>query len=396
MPIAVYALTAGAFGIGTTEFVIMGLLLQISADFEVSISTAGLLISGYALGVFAGAPLLTLASRNLPRKTVLIALMVIFTIGNIACALAPSYTALMAARLITSLAHGTFFGIGSVVATGLVEPERRASAIAVMFTGLTAATLLGVPFGAWLGLSFGWRAPFFAVAAIGLVAVAVLAVFVPRAPKTTAQASLREEIAVITRPQVQFGLMMTVLGYAGVFTVFTYIQPILTQISGFHESSVSPILLVFGAGLGVGNLIGGRFADRCLVTALLGTLSFLALVLGAMTMVMPVKALAIVFVALLGGAAFATVAPLQMRVLEKAGSAGQSLASSLNIAAFNLGNALGAWLGGLTIDHAGGLSMVPLTAAAVTAAGFTIALWSVRLDGKGPRSESALCSHPQT
>jgi DHA1 family inner membrane transport protein len=180
MPIALLALTAGAFGIGTTEFVIMGLLLQVSTDLHVSIAAAGLLISGYALGVAVGAPLLTLATRNLQRKTVLMALMAIFTLGNLACALAPDYGWLMAARIVTSLAHGTFFGVGSVVATGLVPPERRASAIAIMFTGLTAATLLGVPAGAWLGLHFGWRSAFWAVTGIGVAALAVLAAFVPR------------------------------------------------------------------------------------------------------------------------------------------------------------------------------------------------------------------------
>src|SRR6478735_10801436 len=180
MPIALLALTAGAFGIGTTEFVIMGLLLQVSTDLHVSITAAGLLISGYALGVAVGAPVLTIATRKLPRKTVLLALMAIFTLGNIACALAANYEMLMAARVITSLAHGTFFGVGSVVATGLVPPERRASAISIMFTGLTAATLLGVPAGAWLGLHFGWRATFWAVAVIGVVAFGVLAAFVPR------------------------------------------------------------------------------------------------------------------------------------------------------------------------------------------------------------------------
>src|SRR5882762_4325805 len=180
MPIALLALTAGAFGIGTTEFVIMGLLLQVSTDLHVSIAAAGLLISGYALGVAVGAPLLTIATRSLPRKTVLLSLMVIFTLGNLACALAPGYGWLMVARVITALAHGTFFGVGSVVATGLVPPHRRASAIAIMFTGLTAATLLGVPAGAWLGLHFGWRATFWAVTLIGAVAFVVIAVFVPR------------------------------------------------------------------------------------------------------------------------------------------------------------------------------------------------------------------------
>jgi DHA1 family inner membrane transport protein len=391
MPIAVYALTAGAFGIGTTEFIIMGLLLQVSADLGVSILAAGLLISGYALGVFVGAPLLTLTTRRLPRKTVLIGLMIVFIIGNIAGALAPNYAALMAARVVTSLAHGTFFGVGSVVATGLVAPERRASAIAAMFTGLTVATLLGVPFGAWLGLAYGWRSTFWAVAAVGVVAALVLALLVPRDHGTPEPAPLREELAVLRRPQVLLGLLMTVFGYAGVFVVFTYIQPILTSISGFPEAAVSPILLVFGVGLGLGNLLGGRLADRGLVPAVLGTLAVLALVLAAMPLALPYQTAAVIFVGLLGGAAFATVAPLQLRVLEQAGNAGQTLASSLNIAAFNLGNALGAWLGGVTIDHGPGLGSISLVASAVTVLGLGVAIWSVRLERCTIDAEPALC-----
>jgi MFS transporter, DHA1 family, inner membrane transport protein len=380
MPLAFYALTAGAFGIGTTEFVIMGLLLQVSGDFGVSVSTAGLLISGYALGVFAGAPILTLATRRLPRKTVLLALMLIFAIGNLACALAPSYEALMAARVVTALAHGTFFGVGSVVATSLVAPDRKASAIAVMFTGLTVATLLGVPFGAWLGLAFGWRATFFAVTAIGVVALIVLAIFVPRATAVEAAIPLRQELAAVVKPQVQLGFLMTVLGYAGVFTVFTYIQPILVQVTGFSEAAVSPILLVFGLGLLGGNLLGGRLADRNLVTALIGTLAALLAVLVATHFAIDSKIGAIVAIGLLGAASFATVAPLQLRVLEKAGPAGRNFASSLNIAAFNLGNAIGAWLGGATIDHGFGIGAIPMSAAAITAFGLLTALWSARLD----------------
>lgn len=384
MPIAVYALAAGAFGIGTTEFVIMGLLLQVSADLGVSVPAAGLLISGYALGVFVGAPLLTLATRSLPRKTVLVALLVIFTAGNIACAMAPNYEALMAARVVTSLAHGTFFGVGSVVATGLVGPDRRASAIAMMFTGLTAATLLGVPFGAWLGLDHGWRSTFWAVAAIGVVATIVLAVFVPSTRERTQAPPLRDELAVLARPQVLLGLLMTVLGYAGVFAVFTYIQPILTQITGFSDAAVSPILLVFGAGMAAGNILGGRIADKRLVPALIGTLATLAAVLILMTPALEAKVPAVIAIGLFGAAAFATVAPLQLRVLEKAGGAGQSLASSLNIAAFNLGNALGAWTGGLVIDHGPGLSALTWVAALITLTGLATALWSVRLDRRSP------------
>jgi len=382
MPIALLALTAGAFGIGTTEFVIMGLLLQVSADLHVSIAAAGLLISGYALGVAVGAPLLTIATRRVPRKTVLLALMAIFTLGNIACALAPNYEMLMAARVITSLAHGTFFGVGSVVATGLVAPEKRASAIAIMFTGLTAATMLGVPAGAWLGLQFGWRSTFWAVALIGVFALAVLAVFVPRDRTGDKQTpvSLRDELAVLARPQVLLGLAMTVLGFAGVFVVFTYIQPLLTRITGLPEAAVSPILLLFGAGLAVGNILGGKLADRELMPAVLGTLAALAVVLAVMQPALHAGATAALFVGLLGIASFATVAPLQLRVLDKASGAGQNLASSLNIAAFNLGNALGAWVGGVVIERGPGLGALGWVAALITLAGLAIALWSRALD----------------
>jgi MFS transporter, DHA1 family, inner membrane transport protein len=381
MPIAVYALTAGAFGIGTTEFIIMGLLLQVAADMQVSVSTAGLLISGYALGVFVGAPLLTLGTRRMPRKAVLLVLMAIFTLGNAACALAPGYGWLMAARVLTSLAHGTFFGVGSVVATGLVAQNKRASAISTMFIGLTIATLLGVPFGAWLGLLFGWRAAFWAVAIIGVIAFAILAVFVPgHVGRDDQPASLRDEMAVLARPQVLLGLAITVFGFGGLFTVFTYIQPILTRITGFSPGAVSPILLVLGAGLAIGNVMGGRFADRGLTRALIGTLAGLAIVLVVLAPVLSMKIPTVLLMGLLGVAAFATVAPLQLRVLEHAGSAGQNLASSLNIAAFNLGNALGAWAGGVTIDAGLGFAALPLVAAAITLAGLAIALWSAHLD----------------
>ena len=364
MPLALYALTVGAFGIGVTEFVIMGLLIDVSGDLGVSIAAAGMLISGYALGVVFGAPVLTVLSSRWPRKTALIALMVIFTIGNIACALAPNYETLMAARLLAALSHGTFFGVGSVVATGLVTPERRASAIAIMFTGLTVANIAGVPFGTWLGQEYGWRTTFWAVAVVGVAALAVLAIFLPRDDSEPEPQDWRSDLATMARPQVLAGLAITVLGYAGVFTVFTYIAPVLTQVTGFSDAAVSPILLVFGGGLIVGNLVGGRLADRNLDRSILLTLAALSLSLLVMAFVLPEKGLMVAMVGLVGAAGFATVAPLQMRVLEKAQGAGQALASSFNIAAFNLGNAIGAWGGGLAIDHGPGLSSLPLVAAA--------------------------------
>ncbi|MCA3231077.1 MAG: MFS transporter, partial [Cupriavidus sp.] len=231
MPAALYALTAGSFGIGCAEFVIMGLLLQVSADLGVTIASAGMLVSGYALGVFAGAPVLTLLTRRMPRKAVLMALMVIYTIGNAACAMAPDYTTLMIARVVTSLTHGTFFGVGAVVATGLVPANRRASAISVMFSGLTLATLLGMPAGAWLGLQFGWRATFWAMTAIGLVSLTVIALLVQTSRDDTAPVRLVDELKTIGRPQVLLGLLMTVLQALGTFAVITYIQPLLTRVT---------------------------------------------------------------------------------------------------------------------------------------------------------------------
>src|SRR5882757_3857492 len=381
MPIAIFALTIGAFGIGTTEFIIMGLLLQVAGDMHVSVSMAGLLISGYALGVFVGAPVLTLATRRLPRKAVLLGLMAIFTLGNAACALAPNYELLMAARVLTSLAHGTFFGVGSVVATSLVAEDKRASAISTMFIGLTVATLLGVPFGAWFGLMLGWRAAFWAVTVIGVIAFAVVAALVPgHVGNGDKPISLAEEVSVLGKAQVLLGLAMTVFGFAGLFVVFTYIQPILTRFTGFSEAAVSPILLVFGAGLAIGNVAGGKLADRGLARALIVTLGGLAVVLVVLAAVVSTKPLAVALLFVLGIAAFATVAPLQLRVLEAAGVEGRTLASSLNIAAFNLGNALGAWAGGMTIDRGLGLGALPLVAAVITAVGLLLALWSLRLD----------------
>lgn len=380
MPLALYALAAGAFGIGVTEFVIMGLLIDVGQDLDVTIAAAGLLISGYALGVVVGAPLLTALTARMPRKSVLIGLMAIFTLGNLACALAPSYEFLMAARLLTALAHGTFFGVGSVVATGLVPPSKKASAVAIMFTGLTVANILGVPSGTWLGQAYGWRTTFWAVTIVGLAAMLVIAALVPRDRSAPEASDWRADLRAISRRPVLIGLTMTVLGYAGVFAIFTYIAPALTTISGFSESAVSPILLVFGGGLVIGNLLGGKLADRNLTSAVIGTLITLTLTLGLMSVALESRITAVIFTGLLGATAFATVAPLQVWVLQKAEGAGQSLASSLNIAAFNLGNAIGAWAGGVAIEHGPGLGALPLVAALFPLAGLGLTFIALRID----------------
>ncbi len=379
MPIAVYALMAGAFGIGVTEFVIMGLLLEVGNDLAISAQTAGSLISGYALGVVIGAPVFTIATARLPHKTTLLVLMVIFTLGNAACALAPNYWFLFFARVLTSFAHGTFFGVGSVVATRLVAKDKQASAIAVMFTGLTAANILGVPFGTFLGQLYGWRATFWAVTVIGVLSFFVIRQFVPANTKpATAGNDWRSGVRALANRSVVAGLMTTVFGFAGVFAVFTYIAPLLTQMSGFDKSALSPILIVFGLGLVIGNLLGGKLADRYLKTTVIGSLIALTIVLLLMPWAFQNQVLAVIAVGLFGVAAFSTVAPLQMWVLGKITNADQSLVSSLNIAAFNLGNALGAWAGGVVIAQNGGLPWIPYIAAAMPVASLLIAVLTMR------------------
>jgi DHA1 family inner membrane transport protein len=309
------------------------------------------------------------------------ALMLVFTIGNFACAIAPDYWTLMAARVLTAFAHASFFGVGSVVATSLVAPNRKASAIALMFTGLTVANIIGVPFGTWLGQAYGWRATFWAVTLIGIVALAVIATLVPKDnPVDDAQEASQGVLAALVRRPVILGLLTTVLSWIGVFAGFTYMAPILTQITGFSEAAVSPILLVFGGGLVVGNLLGGRLADHHLIPTVIGSLVALAAVLLALTAAIHQPVLSVIGIGLFGAAAFATVSPLQIWVLQNAQGAGQGLVSSFNIAAFNLGNAIGAWLGGAVIDHGPGLAAVTFIAGLVPIAALAVALVAIRLD----------------
>ncbi len=392
MPLSLLALAAGAFGIGTTEFIIMGLLTQVSQDLHISIPTAGSLISGYAIGVAVGAPVLTLLTRQWPRKRLLLALMLIFIAGNLAAAFAPSYEWLMSARVLTSLTHGTFFGVGAVVATGLVPVDKKASAIALMFSGLTLATLLGVPAGAWIGQMFGWRSAFLAVAAIGVLAFAILAAFVPRDQGRPEVTPLAQELAVLANGQVWLGLGITAFGFAGVFALYTYVEPLLTQVTRMGDSLVALTLLLFGAGLAAGNLLGGKLADRGVMRALVWSIAALMVVLAAGRWAFGNQAVAMAYVIVLGVVAFATVAPMPMRVLDQAGPQGANLVSSLNIAAFNLGNALGAWVGGLAL--AGGLGLVNLgwAAAALTAVGLVLVFWSSRLPAGSARSAGVACA----
>jgi DHA1 family inner membrane transport protein len=378
MPLALLALAISAFAIGTTEFVPTGLLPEIAADFHVDIPAAGLLVSGYALGVFVGAPLLTAAATPLRRKPVLLGLLGLFVIGNIGSALAPDYALMMVSRIVASLCHGAFFGVGSVVAAGLVAPSRRAAAIAMMFTGLTLSNVLGVPLGTLLGQAFGWRSTFWVVAALGVVgAIGVLAL-VPDRPADPS-ASLRAELAAFRRPQVWLALGMTALGFGGVFASFTYVAPLMVEVAGFPAGALTWLVLLFGAGLVVGNGIGAKAAGRALMPSVVGSIGALAILLALFTVTVRSPIPAAITLFLVGVAAFATVPGLQTRVIDAAGSAG-TMAAAANIGAFNLGNAIGAALGGLVIDAGFGFPAANGVGAAMAAAGVAVALASVALD----------------
>ncbi|WP_327700444.1 MFS transporter [Streptomyces sp. NBC_00459] len=359
MPMGLVALALGGFGIGLTEFLIAGLLPQVASGFEVSEAAAGRLISGYALSVAVGAIALTAATARLPRKQVLVGLVALFVVGNLMCAVAPDYEVMLLGRIVAALCHGSFFGIGSLVARGLVAPERKSRAVAVMFAGLTVANVLGVPFGALVGERWGWRAAFWAVTAIGVLALAGIVALVPggagatRPTAVTGRAepvppsSLRAQFRAFRSWQVWLTLTATALGYGGMFGAFTYIAYTFTEVGGFASADVAWLLMVYGSGLVVGNIVGGRAADRdrdrTLVLSLLGltvTLTAFGLLAGNATA-------SVVLVFLMGVTGFASVPGMITRVTDHAH--GAALAAGANVSASNLGNALGAWLGGLAI-----------------------------------------------
>ncbi|WP_055140084.1 MFS transporter [Burkholderia plantarii] len=375
--LALFALAIGAFGIGTTEFAPMGLLPVIASGLHVTIPAAGLLVSAYAIGVMAGAPLVTLALSSWPRRLALIVLMGLFTLGNLMSALAPGYEVLLVARVVTSLAHGAFFGLGAVVAASLAPPQRGASAVATVFAGLTVANLFGVPAAAWLGTLFGWRPPFAATAVLGLIAMLALRAALP-AGGAQARPDLRRELVVLVRPGVLVALATTVLGAAAAFTLYTYVAPALQTLTGASPAYVTAMLVLIGAGFCIGNAAGGRLADRspdgCLAAAL-GLLVAMMLVFPWLAATHGGAALAVF---MWGIAVFAMVSPLQMRVMQAAADA-PGLASSMNIGAFNVGNALGAVAGGAVISGGFGYAAVPRAGASIAAVGLALVIGRIVL-----------------
>ncbi|HAG60540.1 MAG TPA: MFS transporter, partial [Arthrobacter bacterium] len=374
MPIGLIALALGGFGIGLTEFVIMGLLPEVAADFQVSEATAGWLISGYALAVVVGALLLTAAVTRFDRKPVLAVLLVLFIAGNLVSAIAPGYGMMMIGRIIAAFAHGAFFGIGAVVAADMVAPTKKAGAIAIMFTGLTAANVLGVPFGTMLGQAAGWRSTFWAITVIGVIALLGILALVPKAGHgDTTPGTLRSELRAFRSGQVWLSILVTILGYGGMFGAFTYIAFTLTEVSGFAASTVPWLLIVFGVGLFIGNTIGGKAADRNVDRTLIVVLSVLVVVLVGFALAAGNQVLTVASIVLMGGFGFAAVPGLQMRVMKYAASA-PTLASGANIGAFNVGNALGAWLGGVTITAGLGYTSPIWAGAGITLLGLAVVI----------------------
>jgi len=371
------ALAVGAFGIGTTEFSPMGLLPVIAAGVNVSIPTAGLLVSAYAVGVMVGAPFVTLGFAKMRARTALILLMAIFTIGNVLSAMAPGYATLLVSRVVTSMAHGAFFGIGATVAAGLVPKSKRASAVATMFAGLTLANVGGVPAVTWLGQAAGWRTVFLCIAVIGIVAMAAVAFALPKIEEPRQAGHWRDELRVMGSGPVLNALGTTVVGASAMFALYTYVAPFLKDVTHAGPGFVTATLVVIGVGFTIGNYLGGRFADRSIDK----TLYFFLGLLGVSLLVMPVLARtevgALLGMLVFGIAAFAVVPPVQMRVMHAAADA-PGLASSVNIGAFNLGNAVGAAAGSVMIDAGLGYSAVPLAGTAAAVLGMVLVWWGKR------------------
>jgi len=383
MPIALFALTISAFAIGTTEFVIVGLIPTIAADLRITLPSAGLLVSLYALGVAIGAPVLTALTGRLPRKALLLSLMALFTLGNLLAWKAPGYESLILARILTGLAHGVFFSIGSTIATSLVPREKAASAIAIMFTGLTVALVTGVPLGTFIGQHFGWRETFLAVSALGLVAFVGSLMFVPANIRHSAPASLLQQAKVLAEPRLLLVYAKTAVGYGGSFIPFTFLAPILQDVSGFSAGAVGLVMLVYGVSVAAGNIWGGRLADRHgPIPALKIVFLLLALVLFALTFTAAHRWMVVGTVLAWGAVAFGNVPGLQVYVVKQAERYtpdAVDVASGLNIAAFNLGIAGAAWAGGLIVTHMG-LMHTPWIGALVVLVALGLTAWSGRLD----------------
>ncbi len=383
-PFPILALSLSAFAIGTAEFVIAGLLPDISRDLGVSIPGAGRLVTAYAMGVVIGAPLLAVVTSRMTRKTVLLAMLGIFIVGNFLSAFSPNYATLMTARIVAGLAHGSLFGVGVIVATNLVAPGRRASAVALMFSGLTIANIAGVPLGTLIGQIYGWRSTFFAITALGIVSLIGMAALIPR-DSGTGSIDVRREFAVARRPEVLLALATTMFGSACVFVLFTYIAPILEDVSGFSPHAVAVVLFILGVGLTIGINVGGKLADRGVMRALIGLLIALVVLSALFAPASGYKIAGVIVLFLWGMAAFGMVPPLQTRVLDSAREA-PNIASTLNVGAFNLGNAGGAFLGGLVIDGGFGLTAVPLAAALVALASLACAVFSAILEKRRARA----------
>lgn len=383
MPLALWALTISAFAVGTTEFVIVGLLPTIAKSLGVSLPSAGLLVSLYALGVTIGAPVLTALTGRMPRKTLLLALMALFIAGNAFAAVAPGYGSLIVARFLTGLAHGVFFAIASTIASGLVSRERESSAIAMVFLGLTVALVTGVPLGTWIGQSFGWQSTFLGVVLLGVIGLIASAVLVPSDLPQSASPGLRAQARVLTSPRLLLVYLITALGYGGNFIAFTYLAPMLTDVTGLSAGAVSLVILLYGASVAVGNILGGRLADRMgPVPALTLIFAGLAVLLAAFGLALPHPVAAVAVVALWGGFAFANVPPLQAYVVQIARQVSPDavdVASGLNIGAFNLGIALGAAVGGVVVDHMS-LVAAPFVGALIVAASIGLIRLSGRLE----------------
>lgn len=387
MPLALWALTISAFAVGTTEFVIVGLIPTIATDLGVSLPSAGLLVSLYALGVTIGAPVLTALAKNMPRKRLLLSLLALFIAGNAFAAFAPGYGSLIAARFVTGLAHGVFFAIASTIATNLVAREKESSAIAMVFMGLTVALVTGVPLGTWIGQSFGWQSTFLGVVALGLIGFIASALLVPANLPQSSPPSLHVQAQVLTSPRLLLIYLITAVGYGGNFVAFTFLAPMLTDVTGLSAGAVSLVILLYGVSVAIGNILGGKLADRIgPVPALSLIFVGLAAMLAALGFALASPIAAIAVIALWGGFAFANVPPLQSYVVQIArdvSPGAEDIASGLNIGAFNLGIALGAWAGGLVVHHLD-LSMAPFIGAVVVSAGALL----VRISGRWDRRET--------